>query len=143
MLGRNSYTKEELENAKRAVKEQLASYRKLAKSVGGASADKKLPATLDALEVQLFNNMTLVLDRYFVHRVRNVTGKDANPLNEVELLADSLMNNNGILRGNNVIKWIPDQTVLKLEVGDPIRLTAGDFERLATAFLDELQRRFL
>lgn len=42
-----------------------------------------------------------------------VTGKDGNPLNEVELLADSLMNNEGILRGNNVIKLIPDQSVLK------------------------------
>jgi hypothetical protein len=27
--------------------------------------------------------MTLVLDRYFVHRLRVVTGKDGDPLNEV------------------------------------------------------------
>jgi hypothetical protein len=47
------------------------------------------------------NNMTLVLDRYFVHRLRVVTGKDGNPLNEVELLSDSIMNNDGVLRGNN------------------------------------------
>jgi hypothetical protein len=30
--------------------------------------------------------MTLMLDRYFVHRLRMVTGKDGNPLNEVELI---------------------------------------------------------
>ena len=30
-----------------------------------------------------FNNMTLVLDRYFVHRLRTVTGKDGNPLNQL------------------------------------------------------------
>ena len=75
--------------------------------------------------------MVLALDRPFVHRVRPVTGKDENPLNEVELLVDSLMNNDGIFEGNNVIKLTPDQSVLKLESGDPIRLTAPDFERLA------------
>lgn len=33
-----------------------------------------------------------------------VTGKDGNPLNEVEMLSDSLMNNDGVLRGINMIK---------------------------------------
>ena len=42
--------------------------------------------------------------------VRGVTGKDGNPFNEVELMSDSLMNNDGILRGNSVIKLIPDQS---------------------------------
>jgi hypothetical protein len=85
----------------------------------------------------------LVLDRYFVHWLRMVTGKDGNPLNEVEMLSDSLMNNNGVLRGNNVIKLIPDQSVVKLRVGDPIRLTAAEFERLSAAFLAEMERKFL
>ena len=39
--------------------------------------------------------MTLVLDRYFIHRLRMVTGSDGNPLDELELLSDSLMNNDG------------------------------------------------
>jgi hypothetical protein len=42
-----------------------------------------------------------------------VTGKDGNPLNEVELLTESLINN-GVLRGNNVIKHVPTESVLKL-----------------------------
>ena len=37
--------------------------------------------------------------------------EDGNPLNEVELISDSLMNNNGVMRGNNVIKYMPDQSV--------------------------------
>ena len=87
--------------------------------------------------------MVLVLDRYFVHRLRTVTGKDSNPLNEVEMLSDSLLNNEGTLRGNNVIKFIPDQSVVKLEIGDPIRLTAEQFKRLSSAFFAEIERRFL
>jgi hypothetical protein len=75
--------------------------------------------------------MTLVLDRYFVHRLRMVKGKDGNPLNEVEMLCDSLMNNNGILRDSNVIKLIPDQSFVKLHFGDRVSLTAEESERLS------------
>jgi hypothetical protein len=53
------------------------------------------------------------------------------------------MNNDGVLRGNNVIKLIPEQSVLKLNIGDGIRLSAAQFERLATAFFAEIERRFL
>ena len=81
--------------------------------------------------------MTMVLDRYFVHRIRRVTGKDGNPLNEVELLTESLLTGDGTLRGNNVIKFVPDESVLKLDIGDRIKLTAAQFERLAKAFLAE------
>lgn len=84
-----------------------------------------------------------MLDRFFVHRFRMVAGKDGNPLNEVELICDSLMNNDGVLRGNNVIKYVPDQSVVKLNLGDRIQLTADDFERLSAAFFEELERRFL
>lgn len=48
-----------------------------------------------------------------------VTGKDGNPLNEVELICDSLMNNDG-LRGNNVITLIPDQSVVKMSRKHPV-----------------------
>ncbi|HEY7935390.1 MAG TPA: hypothetical protein VID48_16335 [Solirubrobacteraceae bacterium] len=142
MLGRNSYTQEEFDHAKRAIDQQIAAYKKLAKAAG-APSDPKLTAALEAFEVRFFNNMTLVLDRYFVHRVRMVAGKDGNALNEVELMADSLMNNDGVLRANNVIKLIPDQSVLKLNFGDPIRLTAAQFERLCKAFFTEIQAKFM
>jgi hypothetical protein len=71
-----------------------------------------------------------------------VTGKDGNPLNEVAMLSDSLMNNNGVPRGSNVIKLISDQSVVKLRVGDPISPTAAEFERLSAAFLAEMEGKF-
>jgi hypothetical protein len=143
MLGRKDYTREELDHSKAEVKQQLSAYKKLVKSVAGATTDKKVDAAREAFEPLFFNNMVLVLDRPFVHRVRMVTGKDGNPLNEVEMLCDSLMNNNGILRDSNVIKLIPEQSVVKLEIGDPIRLTGEEFERLAAAFFAELESKFL
>jgi hypothetical protein len=35
--------------------------------------------------------MTRVLDRYFIYRLRIVTGQDGNPLSEAELLSESLI----------------------------------------------------
>jgi hypothetical protein len=142
MLGRKNYTPEELDHAKTAIDRQLAAYKKLVKAID-ATSDLKVSSALEAFEPLLFNNMTLVLDRYFVHRLRTVTGKDGNALNEVELMSDSLMDNDGVLRGNNVIKLIPDQSVLKIEIGDRIRLSAAQFEHLAKAFLGEIKAKFL
>ncbi len=59
------------------------------------------------------------------------------------MLADSLMNNDGVLRVANVIKWIPDQSVLKLKLGDPILLKAANFDRLSAAFFTDLKNKFL
>jgi hypothetical protein len=142
MLGRKDYTQDELDRAKGAVRQQLAAYRKLAKALDGA-ADPKAAAALEALEPVLFTNMVLVLDRHFVHRLRMVTGKDGNALNEVELLSDALLANGGELRGNNVIKYVPDESVLKLEVGERVSLGASGFERLSTAFFAEIESRFV
>lgn len=131
MLGRKDYTRAELDGAKAALAEQLAAYDKL-------TGD----ANLAAFEPLFFNNMVLVLDRYFVHRLRVVTGKDGNPLNEVELIADSLMNNGGVLKGSNVIRYVPEKSVLGYRVGDRIALSADDFRRLSDAFFTDLEQKF-
>ena len=137
MLGRKDYTQQEFDSAKTAVADQLSSFRKVANLVG------KTSSALDEFEGLYFNNMVVVLDRYFVHRIRPITGKDGNPLNEVELIADSLINNGGVFRGNNVIKYVPESSVVKLRAGDAIRLKAADFELLSAAFFDDLKRKFL
>jgi hypothetical protein len=143
MLGRKEYTQEELDHAKTDVRRQLAAYNKLIKAVPRATTNKEVSSAREAFETLFFNNMTLVLDRYFVHRLRAVAGKDTNPLNEVEMVCDSLMNNDGILRGNNVIKFVPEQSVLKLQIGDPITLTQAQFKRLSTAFFAEIESKFV
>lgn len=77
-----------------------------------------------------------------VHRLprADYEGKDGNPLNEVRIVCDSLMNNKGILRGDKQIKLTPEKSVLKLNIGDRIRLTEAEFGRLSAAFFGELRR---
>jgi hypothetical protein len=125
MLGRKNDRQEELDHARTAVDQQLAAYRKLVEAIGHATPDPRVTAALEAFEPLFLNNMTIVLDRYFVHRLRMVTGKD------------------GVLRGNNVIKLIPDQSIVKLEIGDRIRLSGEQFERLSKAFLGEIESKFV
>jgi hypothetical protein len=144
MLGRKDFTQDELDAARAAVDQQLTAYRALAEAVAaGTSDDDKVGAALQQLGTPVFNGLALALDRRFVHRVRMVTGKDGGPLNELELIAESLMNNDGVLRGNNVVRYVPEQSVLQLQPGDRITLTAEDLERLSGAVFAELEARFV
>lgn len=142
MLGRKTFTQKEIDVAKASLKAQLAAYRSLAAAMDG-DRGKAPHAAVAKFEGPLFNNLALTLDRYFVHRLRMTTGKDGTPLNELEMLADSLMNNGGKLKANNVIKYVPEKSVTKLHIGDQIRLTADDFERLSAGCFKELQEKFV
>lgn len=135
MLGRKTYTAEEINQNRAAIEQQLTAYDKLA-----AAADPAVRAEFDAV---FFNNLLLVLDRPFVHRIRPVTGKDCNPLNEVELLVESILTNQGQLLTSKVIKWIPENTVTGLTPGDRIQLTEDGFRNLAAAFFATLESKFL
>ena len=145
MLGRKNYTQDEIDQGRDAINQQLATYKKLVKAIAAATTDERVNSAQESFETLFFNNMALVLDRYFVHRLpgANFEGKDGNPLNEVRIICDSLLTNKGIMRDDKQIKLTPERSVLKLNVGDSISLTKAQFERLSTAFFAELERRFL
>ena len=139
MLGRKTFTQDELDGCRAALAEELGAYRRLAAATsanGGADA-------LHAFEAPFFNSLVLALDRWFVHRIRAVSGKDGNPLNEVELIAESLMLPGGVFRTSTVLRYEPSESVLGIEAGDRIALGEDDFDRLSTAFLAEIERKFL
>ena len=142
MLGRKSYTRQEFDQATAAIDQAIATYKRIAKAARAAPATTGDTA-LRTFEATYFNDLTIVLDGYFVHRLRMVTGTDGTPMNEVEMLRDSLTNNGGVLRASSVINFIPERSVLKLRVGDPIRNTEEQFERLSAAFFAELKLKFL
>jgi hypothetical protein len=146
MLGRKNYTQEEIDQGKAAIRQQLTAYNELVKAVNNAVTDhEKIGSAFEVFDSQFFNNLALVLDRYFAHRFAgpDYEGKDGNPLNEVRIITDSIMNNKGIMRADKQIKLPPEKSVVKLSVGDKINLTQAQFESLAGAFFEELERRFL
>ena len=142
MLGRKTYTREELDRARTAIAGQLAAYRGLAEAVD-ATSDLGAQAALEAFEPHFADALTLALDRLFVHRLRAVAGKDGNPLNEVAVLAESLVADGGVVRPGGGIKLEPERSVLELVPGDAIALSTADVERLADAFLGEIESRFV
>ncbi len=99
------------------------------------------PAGSD-FERECFTNMVLALDNGFVHRLRGAEGKDGNPLNEVRMISASLVNNGGKLTADKTIKYDPAKSVLGYQIGDDIALTADDFERLSTAFIDTIVTKY-
>ena len=115
MLGRNSYEPEELENARATVKKQLADWR--SSGAGGG------------LETTYFNGLVLALDRPFVHRIRKMTGKDTNPLSEVELVVDSLIGNGGRSRCNATREGLRARLVFPEQMLELIQAQASGYAR--------------
>ena len=64
-------------------------------------------------------------------------------MNEVRVLSDSLMENNGVLRADKSIKLSPAKSVLGCQAGDEIKLKEADFVRLSEAFFAEIEGRYL
>jgi hypothetical protein len=142
VLGRKDYTPDEVATARKAIEEQLTAYRDLAAAID-ATGEPKAVAALEAFEPVLANALVMELDRFFVHRLRAVAGKDGNPLNEVGVLVESLLVGGGVLVAHKVVRLRPEGSVLGLAPGDRVRLTVDRFEQLADAFFGELMDRFL
>ena len=104
-----------------------------------STANEKAADSFDPL---FFNNLIVVLDRFFVHRSRTMEGKDGNPLNEVRMLCDSILEHRGVLSANNTIKYNPSKSILRRQIGDEINLTKSDFVRLFKAFFAEIEAKF-
>jgi hypothetical protein len=134
MLCMNSYPKDYVDACRSLVDHQMRAYRELV-----LTADAR---TVVGFEPLFFNHLVVVLDRYFVHRTRGLEGKDGNPLNEVRMLCNSILDNEGVLAADKTIKYDPAKTVLGIPVGTRIKLTEADLARLAVAFFAEIEKRF-
>ena len=95
------------------------------------------------LESVVFTQAVVVLDAWFAHRDRDLEGDDGNPMNEVRVIADSVVGNGGTLRVQEPIQWAPERTVLRFAVGDEVEMTADDFERIAAAYLAAIEAHYL
>jgi hypothetical protein len=88
------------------------------------------------------NELVVAIDASFVHRMRGLEGKDGNPLNEVRMLANSILTNQAVLAADSTIKYSPQMAVTGVSVGEAIALDKSGFERLVAAFLHEIRLRF-
>jgi len=153
MLGMAKYDREYIDACKARVKADLAAYRGLKTALAKQPPNEQLTSALQDLETAFFNNLAMLLDYFFVHRLRGTEGKDGNPMNEVRVLSNSMMQNGGVLatsypgmqpsaQGDKSIKLVPDKTILKHQLGEEIRLTEEEFARLSEAYFDEIERKF-
>jgi hypothetical protein len=144
MLGMKEYDRDYIDGCRSRVESQTYMFREVAQAARdhGDADLSGLEGALESLEFEYFNNMLLVLEGYFVHRLRGVEGKDGNALNEVRVLARSLMENGGTVMEDTQIPLDPDRSVLGLRVGEPVRLTVQQYTRLSDAFFREIERRF-
>jgi len=141
VLGMKKYSKVCIAACRARVDADLRAYRNLADN--GRSKE---------FEARFFNDQVLLLDYMFVHRLTGIEGKDGNPLNEVRVLCNSLLLNQGRLQVDRLPGWPnsastgmelpPEKSVLKLKVGEEVRLNESDFVRLAKAFFAELEKKF-
>src|SRR5216110_1108160 len=133
MLGMKKYPKAYIAACRARVEANLRAYRRQV----GRTASKEF-------ENRFFKDQVLLLDYMFVHRLSGIEGRDGNPLNEVRILCNSILLNKGKLQVDRLPGWPnsavsglklpPEKSLLKLQVGDQVRLTEADFVRLSRAF---------
>ena len=142
MLGMKNYSQDYIKKCRARVDAGLSAY---TKQVGKNSSRD--------FEIRFFNDQVLLLDYMFVHRLMSIEGKDGNPLNEVRVLCNSLLFNQGKMQVDKLPGWPnsagaslklpPEKSVLKLKVGDNIQLSHAEFVRLADAFFAEIEKKYL
>ncbi|MET0545717.1 MAG: hypothetical protein ABWZ40_05345 [Caulobacterales bacterium] len=142
MLAVNSYDKAQIQACRRQIDQQLTAYRKLLAAARSGEADRTLNNAALQFEQGFYKQMLLALDRCFVHRARGLERKDGNPLNEVRMLCDSIVAGHDTLQADSTVKYDPARAVLKLRIGEPIKLSADDFQTLADAFFEELISKY-
>jgi len=136
-----TYSQTYIDACRARVQTGIKAYRKAASN----------PASKD-FEHRFFSDQVLLLDYMFVHRLAGIEGKDGNPLNEVRVLCNSILLNDGKLQIDKLPGWpnsagsgmklSPAKSLLGLEPGNRVELTEADFVRLCDAFFDELEQRY-
>ncbi|MGO4597613.1 hypothetical protein [Terrabacter sp. 2RAF25] len=141
MLGTKEYEPDYLDACRSRVESQVAMFREVAQAARdhGDADVSALEGALESLEYEYFNNMVIVLEGYFIHRLSSSEGQAGKALHEVRVLARSLVENGGTVMAEPELTLDPDRTVLGLRAGDPITLTLHQFRRVSDAFFREIQ----
>jgi len=145
MLSQNQYPKNYIDECRSRLAAQVFIYQALVAAARKQTGpvNPQLAIALTAFESVFFNNMVIVMDGYFVKRMRTMEMKDGNPLNEVRMLVNSMMNNDSKLCPDNTIKYNPARSVLKYRIGDEIKVKETEFILLSSAFFAALEKKYV
>jgi len=136
MLAQGTYDADYIADCRAQVESDIAAFDSA--SVENEGDDH----AVDDLEVSYFGALLLALELRFVRRERE-PGAKVGALDEVRLVADSLMTNGGRLLEPDGFTLDPASSVLGLRPGDDIVVRYADFVRLSRAFFAELESRYL
>jgi hypothetical protein len=120
------------------IASQIRAYRDLVGAASKASGMSltRIDAALAAFEPAFFNTLLIALDARFAPPPHD----PGAAVDEVRLLAASLIGNGGVLKGDAAIAYQAEASVLGLDFGERIALNADDFEALCAAFLTQIAK---
>ena len=135
----SAYPKAYIDACRGYVDHQISTFSALATRIDAfADSVPSFVSLLHGLETSFFNDLVVVLDAQFVHRTRRIEGRDSNVLNEVRLLAASLMTNGGVLMHDESLMVDPTTSILGIAFGDAIALNRTTFPILAEVFFAQI-----
>jgi hypothetical protein len=145
MLCVNKYPKRYVDECRSRMESQLAAYKTLVTTAREKAGTGKsaFNSTVDSFAPFFFSNLVVVLDGFFVHRSRTLEKKDGNPLNEVRMICNSILQSNDVMSADKTIKYSPEKSILKLQIGHEIKLTESDFILLFKAFFADIENKFV
>lgn len=138
-----AYPKAYIDACRGYVDHQISTFSALAARIDAfADSVPSFVSLLHGLETSFFNDLVIVLDAQFAHRTRRLEGQDANVLNEVRLLASSLMADAGIFTRDGSMKVDPDTSISGIAFGDVIALDRTTFPLICDAFFAQIVARY-
>lgn len=145
MSATRGYDQDYLDACQSRSEAQVAMWREVAAAARdhGDADISGLDSALAFLESEYFNNMLLVLELSFADRPEEPGRHDGSALDEVRLLARSIMEGGGTVLGDPALAVDPAHSVLGLAAGDSVSLTQEQYVRLANAFFHEAERSFV
>jgi hypothetical protein len=145
MLCVNKYKRDYIDECRSSMESLLTAYKVLVKTAKEKTRANKASSNsvVDSFEPLFFNNLVVVLDSSFVHRSRTIEEKDGNPLNEVRMMCNSILQNRSVMTADKTIKYNPSKSILKIPGGEKIELTESGFVSLFRAFFAEIETKFM
>ena len=142
MLCMNSYTQDYIDECRASMEKQLAAYKKLL-AAGRAKTRTGFDSAVAVFEPLFFNNLVVDLGGFFVHRSRTIEGKDGNPLNQFRYHRYIALQKPWRDEYGKDQQIQPEQSIVKLRIGDEIKLTGPAFVALFKAFFAEFEAKFV